>query len=112
MANTLREKPREATHWSSRMMAKATGLSQTAVMRIWNAFELQPHRTEAFRLSTDPLFIETVGDIVGRYQIQALDRAQPILRMMPGVPERHRLQPQWNHDPVRGTEHRYQQGDR
>src|SRR5579872_467652 len=104
IAKTLHEKPREATHWSSRMMAKTTGLSQTAVMRIWHAFGLQPHRAETFKLSTDPLFIEKVRDIVGLYldpplkamvlcvdeksQIQALDRTQPILPMMPGVPER------------------------
>ena len=85
-------------------MARATGLSQTAVVRIWHAFGLQPHRTETFKLSTDPLFIEKVRDIVGLYlnppdralvlyvdeksQIQALDRTQPILPMMPGVPER------------------------
>jgi transposase len=104
IAKTLHEKPRDATHWSSRMMAKATGLSQTAVMRIWHAFGLQPHRAETFKLSTDPLFIEKVRDIVGLYlnppdralvlcvdeksQIQALDRTQPILPMMPGVAER------------------------
>jgi transposase len=104
IAKTLHEKPREATHWSSRMMAKATGLSQSAVVRIWHAFGLQPHRTETFKLSTDPLFIEKVRDVVGLYlnppdralvlcvdeksQIQALDRTQPILPMMPGVPER------------------------
>ncbi len=104
IAKTLHEQPRDATHWSSRRMAKATGLSQTAVMRIWHAFGLQPHRTETFKLSTDPLFIEKVRDIVGLYlnppdralvlcvdeksQIQALDRTQPILPMMPGVPER------------------------
>jgi transposase len=104
IAKTLHEKPREATHWSSRMMAEASGLSQTAVMRIWHAFGLRPHRAETFKLSTDPLFIEKVRDIVGLYlnppdralvlcvdeksQIQALDRTQPILPMMPGVPER------------------------
>ena len=104
IAKTLHEKPREATHWSSRSMAKASGLSQTAVVRIWHAFGLQPHRAETFKLSTDPLFIEKVRDIVGLYlnppdralvlcvdeksQIQALDRTQPILPMMPGVPER------------------------
>ncbi len=104
IAKTLHEQPRDATHWSSRRMAKVTGLSQTAVMRIWHAFGLQPHRTETFKLSTDPLFIEKVRDIVGLYlnppdralvlcvdeksQIQALDRTQPILPMMPGVPER------------------------
>ena len=107
VAKTLHEKPRAATHWSSRTMARATGLSQTAVVRIWHAFGLQPHRTETFKLSTDPLFIEKVRDIVGLYlnppdralvlyvdeksQIQALDRTQPILPMMPGVPERRSL---------------------
>ena len=104
IAKTLHEKPRAATHWSSRTMAKASGLSQSAVVRIWRAFGLQPHRAETFKLSTDPLFIEKVRDIVGLYlnppdralvlcvdeksQIQALDRTQPILPMMPGVPER------------------------
>jgi transposase len=99
IAKTLHEKPREATHWSSRTMAKASGLSQTAVVRIWHAFGLQPHRAETFKLSTDPLFIEKVRDIIGLYlnppqralvlcvdeksQIQALDRTQPILPMMP-----------------------------
>jgi transposase len=104
IAKTLHEKPRAATHWSSRAMAKSSGLSQSAVVRIWRAFGLQPHRTETFKLSTDPLFIEKVRDIVGLYlnppdralvlcvdeksQIQALDRTQPTLPMMPGVPER------------------------
>jgi transposase len=104
IAKTLHEKPRTATHWSSRAMAKSSGLSQSAVVRIWRAFGLQPHRAETFKLSTDPLFIEKVRDIVGLYmnppdralvlcvdeksQIQALDRTQPILPMMPGVPER------------------------
>ena len=104
ISKTLHEQPREATQWSSRLMAKAAGLSQTAVMRIWHAFGLAPHRAETFKLSTDPLFIEKVRDIVGLYlnppdralvlcvdeksQIQALDRTQPILPMMPGVPER------------------------
>ena len=104
IAKTLHEKPRTATHWSSRAMARSSGLSQSAVVRIWRAFGLQPHRAETFKLSTDPLFIEKVRDIVGLYlnpperalvlcvdeksQIQALDRTQPILPMMPGVPER------------------------
>jgi transposase len=104
IAKTLHEKPRNATHWSSRTMAKASGLSQSAVVRIWRAFGLQPHRAETFKLSTDPLFIDKVRDIVGLYlnpperalvlcvdeksQIQALDRTQPILPMMPGLPER------------------------
>ena len=104
IAKTLHERPEGATHWSSRLMADASGLSQTAVVRIWHAFGLQPHRTETFKLSTDPLFIEKVRDIVGLYlnpptqalvlcvdeksQIQALDRTQPALPMMPGLPER------------------------
>src|SRR5271167_1719568 len=104
ITKTLHEKPREATHWSSRTMAKASGLSQTAVVRIWRAFGLQPHRAETFKLSTDPLFIEKVRDIVGLYlnrpdralvlcvdeksQIQALDRSQPLLPMRPGQAER------------------------
>ncbi len=104
IAKTLHEKPRNATHWSSRAMAKASGLTQTAVVRIWHAFGLQPHRQETFKLSTDPLFIDKVRDIVGLYldpplkamvlcvdeksQMQALDRTQPILPMMPGCPQR------------------------
>ena len=97
---TLESTPRDATQWSTRSMAKATGLTQTAVSRIWRAFALQPHRTETFKLSTDPLFIEKVRDIVGLYvappqraavlcvdeksQIQALDRTQPLLPLRPG----------------------------
>jgi transposase len=104
IAKTLEEKPRNATHWSTRSMAKAASVSQSAVVRIWHAFGLQPHREETFKLSTDPLFIDKVRDIVGLYldpplkalvlcvdeksQIQALDRTQPILPLMPGVPER------------------------
>jgi len=104
IAKTLHEKPRNATHWNSRAMAKAMGVSQTSVVRVWRAFGLQPHRQETFKLSADPLFIDKVRDIVGLYldppakalvlcvdeksQIQALDRTQPILPMMPGLPER------------------------
>jgi transposase len=104
IALTLEQTPRDATHWSTRAMAKACGLSQTAVSRIWRAFVLQPHRTETFKLSKDPLFIEKVRDIVGLYlnppdkalvlctdeksQIQALDRTQPLLPMRPGQAER------------------------
>ena len=81
-------------------MAAATGMSQTAVSRIWRAFGLKPHQTEAFKLSPDPQFVDKVRDIVGLYlpavvlcvdeksQIQALDRSQPVLPLMPGVPER------------------------
>lgn len=101
---TLESTPRHATHWSIRSMAKHCGLSRMAVHRIWQAFALQPHRTETFKLSTDPLFIEKVRDIVGLYlnppdralvlcvdekaQIQALDRTQPLLPMRPGQAER------------------------
>jgi transposase len=101
---TLESAPQDATHWSTRSMAQACGLSQTAVSRIWRAFALQPHRTETFKLSKDPLFIEKVRDIVGLYlnppdkalvlcadeksQIQALDRTQPLLPMRPGQVER------------------------
>jgi transposase len=95
ITKTLETKPQHATHWSTRGMAKATGLSQTAISRIWRAFNLQPHRTETFKLSTDPQFIEKVRDVVGLYmnppdraivlcvdeksQVQALDRSQPLL---------------------------------
>src|SRR5262245_29907680 len=101
---TLESKPREATHWSTRAMAKRSGLSQSAISRIWRAFALRPHRVETFKLSKDPLFIEKVRDIVGLYlnppdralvlcvdekaQIQALDRTQPVLPMRPGQVER------------------------
>lgn len=108
---TLEKRPPDATHWSTRSMAQRSGLSQSAVSRIWRAFALQPHRTETFQLSKDPLFIEKVRDIVGLYlhppdkalvlcadektQIQALDRSQPLLPMRPGQAERR------THDYVR-----------
>jgi transposase len=111
IAMTLEAKPRAATHWSTRSMAEASGMSQSAVSRIWRAFALQPHRTETFKLSKDPYFIEKVRDIVGLYldppdramvmcvdeksQIQALDRTQPLLPMRPGQIERR------THDYVR-----------
>src|SRR3989441_1361093 len=104
IALTLERTPRDATHWSTRAMAKRSGLSQTAVSRIWRAFGLQPHRSKTFKLSKDPLFIDKVRDIVGLYldppdkalvlcvdeksQIQALDRTQPALPMRPGQVER------------------------
>jgi len=108
---TLEGTPREATHWSTRAMAARCGLSQSTVSRVWRAFGLQPHRTEVFKLSKDPLFVEKVRDIVGLYldppdralvlcadeksQIQALDRTQPLLPMRPGQAERR------THDYVR-----------
>jgi transposase len=118
IVKTLEEQPPNATHWSTRSMAGATGMSQTAVSRIWRAFGLRPHQTESFKLSPDPQFIDKVRDIVGLYlnppdaavvlcvdekaQIQALDRTAPILPLMPGVPERQ------THDYVRnGTTNLY-----
>ena len=101
---TLNTTPKDATHWSIRSMAATTGLSHTTIRRIWTAFGLQPHRSETFKLSTDPLFVDKVQDIVGLYmsppnraivlcvdeksRIQALDREQPVLPMAPGVAER------------------------
>jgi transposase len=67
ITKTLESTPKDATHWSTRSMAKASGLTQSAVSRIWRAFALQPHRSETFKLSKDPLFIEKVRDIVGLY---------------------------------------------
>ena len=104
IVRTLETLPPDATHWSSRGMAKASGLSVSTVQRIWRAFGLQPHRLETFKLSTDPDFVAKVRDVVGLYvsppehaivlcvdeksQIQALDRSQPVLPMRPGQPAR------------------------
>ena len=104
LTRTLESQPEAATHWSTRDMAKACGLSQSTISRIWRAFSLAPHRSETFKLSRDPLFIEKVRDIVGLYlappdralvlcvdeksQIQALDRTAPLLPMRPGQIER------------------------
>ena len=100
IVRTLESLPPNATHWSSRGMAEASGLSVSTVQRIWRAFGLQPHRLESFKLSTDPDFVAKVRDVVGLYvsppehalvlcvdeksQIQALDRSQPMLPMRPG----------------------------
>jgi transposase len=105
ITKTLEEAPsNQDSHWSTRSMAKAAGLNQTAVSRIWRAFGLKPHQVDSWKLSTDPLFIDKVRDIVGLYldppdaamvlavdeksQIQALDRTAPTLPMMPGTPGR------------------------
>ena len=104
IVKTLETTPKDATHWSTRSMAREVGLTQTAVHRIWTAFGLQPHRTETWKLSSDPQFIDKVRDVVALYlnpperavvlcvdeksQIQALDRTAPILPMLPGTPER------------------------
>lgn len=104
VTTTLETLPKDATQWSTRSMAKASGVSVSTVHRIWRAFSLQPHRSETFKLSTDPLFVEKVRDIVGLYldpperalvlcvdektQIQALDRTQPLLPLRPGQAER------------------------
>jgi transposase len=104
IVKTLESTPKDATHWSTRSMAKEVGLTQSAVYRIWKAFGLQPHRQETWKLSKDPQFIAKVRDVVGVYlnpperavvlcvdeksQIQALDRTAPTLPMLPGTPQR------------------------
>jgi transposase len=108
---TLEQKPRDATHWSRQSMAKKSGLSRSTIGRIWRKFELKPHLDDGFKLSSDPLFVDKVVDVVGLYHnppekavvlcvdeksgMQALDRSQPVLPMMPGMPERR------THDYVR-----------
>ena len=104
VTKTLESMPANSTHWSTRLMAAETGLSQNAIVRIWHAFGLQPHRIENFKFSKDPQFVEKVRDIVGLYlnppdravvvcldeksQVQALNRTEPILPLAPGVPAR------------------------
>jgi transposase len=111
ITRTLETKPKSATHWSTRGMAAATGLSQSTVGRIWRAFGLKPHRADTFKLSNDPFFVDKVRDVVGLYmappenaivlcvdeksQVQALDRTQPLLPLQPGQTERR------THDYVR-----------
>lgn len=104
VTKTLESIPANSTHWSTRLMAAEMGLSQNAIVRIWRAFGLQPHRVEDFQFSKDPQFVEKVRDIVGLYrnppdravvvcldeksQVQALNRTEPILPLAPGVPAR------------------------
>src|SRR5918997_2321209 len=104
LVRTLETAPEDATHWSTRSMAAACGLSPATVQRVWRAFGLRPHRTEGFQLSSDPEFVERVRDIVGLYlappdralvlcvdektEMQALERTQPVLPMRPGQAER------------------------
>jgi transposase len=104
IVNTLEQRPEGATHWSTRLMAKKIGLSQSTISRFWRTFGLKPHRTSTYTLSRDPLFIEKVRDVVGLYlhpptralvlsvdeksQIQALNRTQPVLPLRPGAIER------------------------
>ena len=111
VTRTLESKPANATHGSTRGMAKVAGMSQSAISRIWRAFERPPHRADTFKLSTDPYFVEKVRDVVGLYlsppdnalvlsvdeksQVQALDRTQPMLPMTPTQAERG------THDDVR-----------
>jgi len=111
LVSTLESMPSNATHWSRASMAEKSGLSKSTIGRIWRKFNLKPHQADTFKLSTDPLFMEKVVDVVGLYldppagavvlsvdekaQIQALNRSQPVLPMMPGMPERR------THDYVR-----------
>jgi transposase len=130
VVTTLEQTPRNATHWSRASMAERTGLSKSTIGRIWRDFGLKPHRADTVKLSTDPLFMEKVVDVVGLYhhpperavvlcvdeksQVQALDRSQPVLPMDDA---RHagaahpRLRPARHHQPVRRVQHRRRHRD-
>ncbi|HKU41107.1 MAG TPA: IS630 family transposase [Polyangiales bacterium] len=104
LVKTLEEKPKGRTHWSTRSMAENVGLSHTTIGRVWRTFGLKPHVARSFKISDDPQFVDKVRDVVGLYmnppdhavvfsfdeksQVQALERAQPILPMDLGQPER------------------------
>jgi transposase len=118
IVKTMEETPADATHWSTRSMARATGMSQTAISRIWRAFGLKPHLVQTWKLSSDPQFIDKVRDLCGLYlnppetavvlcvdeksAVQALERTAAILPLMPASPQRR------NHDYTRhGTTNLY-----
>lgn len=121
---TLQSTPEHATHWSRAKMAQRSGLSKSSIGRIWKAFELKPHRTDGFKLSNDPQFIDKVYDVVGLYlnppeaavvlcvdeksQVQALGRSQPAFPMMPGMPEKraHDYVRNFRHQRCCGVQHR------
>ena len=125
-----RRRPANATHWSTRTMARRAGMSQTAVSRIWRAFGLRPHQAETFKLSSDPAFVEKVRDVVGLYlappdralvlcvdekpQIQAVQGTAPAIPLRPGQAERvdTRLPPPWHARPVRRARREGRHGDR
>ena len=127
---TLETAPKNATHWSLRSMAEAAGFAPSTIHRIWKAFNLQPHRTETFKLSTDPLFVEKVRDVVGLYlsppehalvlcvdeksQIQALDRSQPVLPHASGTDRATNpcLYAPWNAHAVCGPRRRHRRDHR